>query len=145
MPLVSSSSFSCADEIWLRMKPYFQRDYTVGTSVGFRLKIVVEDSCGIDREVFRYYQKPLNLEGVLESVFSGVCSWPDLVELPITEPEFDTSPAGFRTREIDMIVDSESMANAIWTLIKTQTDELVQTVKDGQLLEAAAAYTSTSI
>ena len=140
----SLSSSSCGANIWVRMVPYFQSNYTVGTSVGFRLRIVVTDSCGIDQEIFRYYQKPLNGQGVLESVFSGVCSWPDLEELPITEPAADTSPAGFRQSTVDIVVESETIANQVWTLIKTQVDELVQTVKDGQELAAGASYTAAS-
>lgn len=99
----------------------------------------------MDKEIFRYYQKPLNLQGELESVFSGVCSWPDMEELPIEEPADDASPAGFRLDYFDIVVDSESLANEIWELIKEQVDELVQTIKDGQTLLAAAPYIATSI
>jgi len=89
----------------------------------------------MDREIFRFYQKPLNLQGKIESVFSGVCSWPDMEELPVGEPESDTSPAGFRLSYFDIVVDSESIATEVWTLIKTQVEELVQTIQDGQELE----------
>lgn len=140
----SMSSSSCGANVWVAMTPQFQMDYTVGTSVGFRIRIEVNGACGIDHNVFRYYWKPLNLQGVRESVFSGVCSWPDMEELPIGEPESDTSPAGFREDYIDLVVESETIANEIWTLIKTQVDELVQTVKDGQELQAGIQYTAVS-
>lgn len=143
-PLASSSSSYCASVVWVKLVPHFQANYTIGTSVGFRLRVVAEDACGIDKEVFRFYQKPLNNQGQLLSVFSGVCSWPDMTELPITEPANDTSPPGFRQDEFDIVVDSETMANEIWALIKTQVDELVQTVKDGQDLNAAGAYIAES-
>jgi hypothetical protein len=143
--MASSSSSSCGANIWVRLKPEFQRDYVVGTSKGFRLRIVADDACGTDKNVFRYYKKPLNAQGVSESVLSGVCSWPDMEELPIGEPEDDTSPAGFRLAYMDIVVDSETMATEIWALIKTQVAELVQTIKDGQELESAADYTAVSI
>jgi hypothetical protein len=142
--MADSSSSSCGANIRVTLTPQFQVDYVVGTHVGFRIRIEASEPCGIDREIFRYYQKPLNLQGQLESFFSGVCSWPDLEELPIGEPEDDTSPAGFRLHYIDLVVDSETIANAIWALIKTQVDELVQTVKDGQELQTAAPYVAVS-
>ena len=140
----SSSSSSCGDEISVTITPYFQKEYDLGTHKGFRLRIEVNSACGIDEEIFRYYQKPLNLQGELESVFSGVCSWPDLEELPVSEPESDTNPAGFRLSYIDIVVDSESIATAVWELIQTQVTELVQTVKAGQELEATDSVTISS-
>jgi len=141
----SSSSSSCGVNIRVTLTPEFQRDYTIGQSVGFRLRVEANEACGMDKQLFRYYQKPLNAQGQLESVFSGVCSWPDMEELPIGEPEAGTSPAGFRLAYIDLVLDSESIANAVWALIKDQVDELVQTVKDGETLEAAAPYISVSV
>lgn len=136
-----SSSSSCGANVAVTLTPYFQRDYAIGTHVGFRLRIEASNACGIDTEIFRYYQKPLSAgETTPTSVFSGVCSWPDLVELPTTEPDGSTSPAGFRLNYIDIVVSSETIATQVWTLIKTQVDELVQTVQDGEDLEASDPY-----
>jgi len=141
MSTSSASSLSCGDSVSITLTPQFQTDYEIGTHVGFRLRIDAVAVCGIDDEIFRYYKKPINLAGEVESVLSGVCSWPDLIELPITEPEDDTSPAGFRLAYIDIVVDSESIATEVWTLIQEQVLELVQTVKDGEDLLAQAAVT----
>lgn len=140
-----SSSSSCGANIRITLTPLFQRDYEIGEHVGFRLRIDADEPCGIDKYIFRYYQKPLNAQGQQESVLSGVCSWPDLEELPVGEPESNSSPAGFRESYLDLVVDSESIANEIWELIKAQVDELVQTVKDGQELEAASPYIAASV
>lgn len=141
----SSSLGDCGDNVWVTLRPQFQRDYNIDTSVGFRLRIDVVDACGCDGYIFRYYQKPMNLQGEVNSVFSGVCSWPDMEELPIGEPESDTSPAGFRLNYIDLVVDSETIATEIWELIKLQADELVQTIKDGQNLETMTDYTAAAV
>ena len=69
-----SSVSSCTDQVWVKLRPYFQSNFTLGTTKGFRIRVVAEDACGMDCEIFRHYQKPLNLQGELESVFSGVCS-----------------------------------------------------------------------
>jgi len=139
------SSSSCGANVRVTLTPQFQRDFTVGEHVGFRLRIEANEACGMDKECFRYYQKPLNAQAQLLSVFSGVCSWPDMEEMPIGEPELDSSPAGFRLAYIDIVVESETIANAVWALIKTQVDELVQTIKDGEELEAAEPYIAVSI
>lgn len=144
MATPSSSSSSCGPNISVVLTPRFQRDYEIGEHVGFRIRIDANEACGMSKNCFRYYQKPLNLTGQIESVLSGVCSWPDMEELPITEPEGDTSPAGFRLDYIDLVVDSETIANEIWTLIKAQVTELVQTIKDGETLEAADPFVAMS-
>jgi len=126
------------------LTPVFQRDYTIGQHIGFRLRVEANEACGVDKHIFRYYQKPLNAQDQLASTFSGVCSWPDMEELPIGAPEDDTSPAGFRASYVDLVVDSVSIAKAIWDLIKDQVDELMQTIKDGETQEAAATYISVS-
>lgn len=141
----SSSSISCGPNVHITVTPRFQTDYVVGEHVGFRLRIDADMACGMDKNCFRYYQKPLNLQGQIESVLSGVCSWPDMEELPVGEPEGDTSPAGFRLDYIDIVVDSETIANEIWTLIKAQVTELAQTIKDGETLEAADPFVATSV
>ncbi len=143
-PSSPSSPSSCGPNISVVLTPQFQRDYTISEHVGFRLRIDANEACGMNKNCFRYYQKPINLVGQIESVFSGVCSWPDMEELPVGEPEGDTSPAGFRLSYIDLVVDSETIANAIWTLIKEQVDELVQTIKDGETLEVAEAHVAMS-
>jgi len=131
------SSSSPAPDVQITLTPEFEVDYEINGNQGFRLRVTATDGIGIDDEIFRYYQQPINYQtGVAASSFSGVCSWPDLVELPITEPLPEDSPAGFRLNYFDIVVDSETIANEVWDLIQVQVAELVQTVKDGENLEA---------
>lgn len=140
----SSSSLSCGATIKIVLTLSLQTDYEIGEHVGFRLRIVASEACGLDDEIFRYWKKPLNAQGVSESVLSGVCSWPDMLELPINEPEDDTSPAGFRLAYIDIVVDSESIATEVWELIQEQVQELLNTIKAGEELQAQPPVTITA-
>jgi hypothetical protein len=146
-PIPASWSSSSCDigDIAVSLTPEFQKNYTAGTTVGYRIKVTAWNACGMDDSIFRYYRKPTNpTSGTADSVFSGVCSWVDMTELPEAEPEADTNPAGFRLNYIDLVVDSETIANEIWALIQTQAQELVNTIKDGQTLEDQAAVRVTA-
>jgi len=136
-----SSSSSCGDAVSITLTTDLQADYVIGNHVGFRIRMTASDACGMEDEIFRYYKKPLNARGVSESCLSGVCSWPDLLELPINEPEDDTSPAGFRLDYFDIVVDSETIATRVKALIETQTQELVNTIKAGETLLTAPPVT----
>ena len=124
----------------ITLTPLFQRDYAIGDNVGFRLQIAASAGAGIDQNIFRHYQKPLNAAGETNSTFSGVCSYPDMLELPIDAPESTTSPAAFRTDTMDIVVDSVSIAKDIWTLTKTQVDELLETIVAIEILESSPPY-----
>jgi len=131
-----SSSSSCGDGIAITLTPSFQKNYTIGTTVGYRIRVVSWNACGLDDSVFRYYRKPTNPStGLADSYFSGVCSWPDMEELPQDEPEADTSPAGFRLNYIDLVVESQTVAQEIWALVQEEVQELITTIKDGETLE----------
>jgi len=141
----------------------FQSDYLLNESLGFRITVTASapsaDLQGLPSNlsygiagatnnvlsatsVFRYVQKPANPSGVIESVFSGVCSWPDYTELGLA-PESDTLPAGFRQNSIDLVVESETVANEIWLLLQTQVSQLMQTISDGQSLDTATFVASS--
>ena len=141
----SSSSYPAGD-IGITLTPSLQRDYTEGTTLGFRLHVLAWNEQGLDDSVFRYYRKPTNpTSGVSDSIFSGVCSWPDMEELPQDEPEADTSPAGFRLNFIDLVVESETVANEVWTLIQNEVQELLNTIKAGETLESTGDVRLTAV
>lgn len=132
-------------EVSITLVPRLQSNYQVGEHVGFRIRIEAREGVGIDDEIFRYFEKPTNLAGVTEGTFSGVCSWPDMLELPTDAPEPDTSPASYRLAYMDIVVSSESIATEIWDLVQTQVEELCQTIKDGNTLETGDSIDISSI
>lgn len=138
------------------LTPFFQTDYILDSDYGFRIRIEVSVPSadlialnGGDTNVFRYVRKPARPDGVVEDVFSGVCSWPDYIEMPVTTPDSTSLPANFRLNYIDLVVESETVANEIWLLIQTQVSQLMQTIKDGQTLgqwpASGVVFTATSI
>jgi hypothetical protein len=133
------------------LTPQFQSDYMLGEDLGFRIVVTASNPSadlvtlnGGDVHVFRYVQKPARPDGVIESVFSGVCSWPDYVEMPVGVPEHDTLPANFRLNYIDLVVASESVASEVWSLIMTQVGQLIQTIEDGQILLTGTPFIASS-
>lgn len=133
-----------------------QTNYMLDSSLGFRLTITASNpsaqltaynvanggSAATAICVFRYYQKPARPDGVIESVFSGVCSWPDYLEISTISPPSDTLPANFRQNYIDIVVESETVGNEVWELIKTQVTQLMQTMADGQVLVTGETFSA---
>jgi len=132
----SSSSSIAMGDISITLTPEFQRDFAINSNTGFRLRITASDGVNIEDEVFRYYLKPPNAStGVSDSVFSGVCSWPDMEDLPKNVPEEGSDPQSFRLAVVDLVVDSETIATDIWHRVQQEVQELVNTIYDGQTLE----------
>ena len=133
------------------LTPQFQSDYMMGEDLGFRIIVTASTPSadlialnGGDVNVFRYVQKPARPDGIIESVFSGVCSWPDYVEMPVGAPETDTLPANFRLNYIDLVVESETVAFEVWTLLQSEVTQLMQTIEDGQILTAGVPFVASS-
>jgi hypothetical protein len=140
----------------------FQSNYMINNDYGFRLTVTAGLTTGLPLiygstvpsnynstctpitgltsaqtsavSVFRYVQKPVAPDGTVESVFSGVCSWPDYTELPVAIPFANSLPASFRLNTIDLVVESETVANEVWLLVQQQVTQLMQTISDGQAL-----------
>ena len=151
----SSHTFSVA------LTSSLQANYAVGADFGFRITITAAspssdlqnlpsnaaNAAGAATSaaaVFRYVQKPVSPDGTIESVFSGVCSYPDYIENPLVNAPIDANPANFRYNVIDLIVESETVANQVWMLIQTQVQQLMQTIADGQFLISGPSYTATA-
>ena len=49
-------------------------------------------------------------------------------------PGADTLPASFRLNYIDLVVESETVANEVWQLLITEVTQLMQTISDGQTM-----------
>jgi hypothetical protein len=135
----SSSSLSSSiatGDISIVLTPEFQRDFVLNHNTGFRIKITASDGVNIDDAVFRYYLKTPNpITGIADAVFSGVCTWSDMEDLPFAVPEEGSDPQSFRQAVIDLVVDSESIATDVWHRVLQEVQELVNTIYDGQTLE----------
>ena len=132
----SSSSSLASGDISIMLTSFFQRDFVINSHTGFRMRVVAAGAVGVDNEVFRYYLKPPNAHtGVADSVFSGVCTWTDMEDLPVVVPEEGSDPQSFRLAEIDLVVDRESLAQQIWARVQQEVQELLNTIHDGQILD----------
>jgi hypothetical protein len=142
----SSSSSSavdvCADgERRIELVPTFQKQYVSNNTDGFRLRVDARNNCQMDAEIFRHYQYPPDVNtGDTVSHFTGVCSWPDLEDLPVTTPRDDDCPKAFRLDYFDIVVATESLAYEVWELIQQEVTQLVETMNEGDILEAGDSF-----
>lgn len=126
----------------IELVPSFQKRYIINNVDGFRLQITAQNGCSIDNEIFRYYRYPTAqiYGGATLDEFTGVCSWPDLLEAPKNQPLTNTSPAVFRKSSIDIVVRTEQLAYDTWDLIKKEVDRLIQTMNEGDIMVASTPY-----
>jgi hypothetical protein len=138
-----SSSVSCGPtEAIITLTPLLQADYEINGAAGFRIRVVASGACGLDNEIFRYYQQPPNpISGLTPQVFSGVCSWVDLVDLPVDGPNDGDSPKLFRLSYFDIVVASVDIANDVWDLVLEETQALLNAIVKGQYLEQGTPET----
>jgi hypothetical protein len=137
----SSSTTECGEnEAIITLTPYFQSNYEINGAAGFRIRVVASLACGLDHEIFRYYQKPPNPStGETPQVFSGVCSWVDMADLPADAPNEVDNPKLFRLPYFDIVVASVDVAYDVWDLVVEETQALLNAVVKGQFLEVGTA------
>lgn len=149
--LSSSSSYSSeeagdvcgATDRRVELVPYFQQKFTINVTHGYRIRIVAQNPCNMEAEIFRVYRYPPDLEtGLSQDEFTGVCSWVDMEELPKDEPRAADCPKAFRQAFLDVVVDTEAIASNLWTLIKEEVDQLVTTMNRGDVLDAGESHWS---
>jgi len=126
----------------IELVPSFQKRYIVNNTDGFRLQLTAQNGCSIDNEIFRYYRYPTAqiYGGYTLDEFTGVCSWPDMLEVPKNQPLTSASPAVFRKSTIDIVVRTEQLAYDAWSLIKKEVDRLIQTMNEGDVMVASEVY-----
>jgi hypothetical protein len=121
----------------VQLQPLFQKNFVSNADHGFRLRVDVTQVCFMETHLFRYYRYPPDLlTGAQIDEFSGVCSWPDLLEFPEEDPNPTASPQVFRLPYFDAVLRSENLANEAWAIIQEEVAELVNTVDAGETLEA---------
>jgi hypothetical protein len=138
---MSSSSLCDDGEHRIKLTPEFQKRFVINENDGFRLRVTASDYCGfLDAKIFRYYRYPETSAGVVNDEFTGVCSWPDLEEVPVDEPLVDAAPQVYRLDYFDIVLATESLAYEVWTLVQEEVSQLVTTLEEGAILEAGDVY-----
>ena len=131
----------------LTLTPAFTKDYDLNGSKGYRLQVTATIPGGSqldDAKVFRYYEYPPDTDGTSKVEFTGVCSWPDMLYYPADAPRDSDNPKVFRLYTIDIVVETETLANQIWELVQQDVTQLLQTYSSGQTLITGAPVTLSS-
>jgi hypothetical protein len=103
---------------------------------GFRFTVAAENAVLMPAEIFRYIRRPYNpATGAEADEFDGVCSVPDLEELPVGAPT--GSPQFFRLAELDLVFRSMTEADEAWDVIRADVGTLVRTLNLADELGAA--------
>lgn len=134
----SASLGSCDDGVRkIRLVPFFQRFFIPNVVDGFRIRVVADQNCKMPAEIFRYYVYPPHpLTGEVNAEFTGVCSSPELEELPAGVPLDDVCPKGFRLDYFDIVFPSQHAADEAWAVILSEVRTLKETLDHGDNLKA---------
>ena len=120
----------------IELTPQFQKNFVINKHSGYRLRIDVTNSVDISPKIFRYYESPPDpVTGVSTQEFTGVCSLVDMEELPEDSPNPTDCPKAFRLGYMDVVVDTESLANEVWELVQEEVALLVQSFTESTQLE----------
>jgi hypothetical protein len=146
--LLSSSSdesiggYQCeSGDRYVELVPQFQKKFTVNYTHGYRIKIVAQNACNMEAEIFRIYRYPTDREtGSPQDEFTGVCSWVDMEELPKNAPRDTDCPRAYRRAYLDVVVDTEAIASDLWEKVKEEVDQLVATINAGDTLEVGDSH-----
>ncbi len=123
----SSSSSSESPRRGVQLLRAAQTRYVANAVDGFRFTVTAHDAFDMPNEIFLYLRRSLNpATGEQADEFSNVCSAPDLEEYPIGEPT--STPAFFRSAEIDLVFRSQSEAEDAWTVLQREVAVLVNTL-----------------
>jgi hypothetical protein len=130
----------------VELVPKFQRDYVDNETVGFRLRIEARNPSNMSAAVFRYYKRPADTAtGTSRSELSGVCSWPDLEELPEGAPAEDDVPQAFRLNYMDVVVRSAQLADEVWQIAQSEIQRLCDTITAGDDLVTGISITVSTL
>lgn len=137
----SSNSSSCpASAVGVRLTPAFQKDYALSDGRrGFRLRVEASDACGMDQYIFRYVVgAPDVTTGEPVAFFSGVCTWPETLDLPVSAPNI-ANPDRFRLDYFDIVVGSIEEARQVWDRIQSDVELLTAAIRHGEELLVASS------
>lgn len=132
----SSSSIAPADVRRVRLKLFTQRYFVPNKTDGFRFRIEAVDANQMPAAIFRYYRYPPDaLTGEVIDECTGVCSVPDLEELPVGEPRPTDCPQAYRLAVVDQVVRGKQIALEAWELYKEEVTALKESLDAGDVLD----------
>lgn len=132
---LSSSSEICGNTRKVNLRCQFQRRATAYGIDGCRLTVTVLEACNMEPYIFRFLRHPPDLAGVQRDQFTGVCSGVDYHELPVQEPNASDDPPTYRDSSFDIVVESTTRADEVWTIVKNEVGILIQSLNNQDNLE----------
>jgi hypothetical protein len=100
------------------------------------MQVAAVEACSMPLEIFRHYRYPSDIvTGETINEFNGICSWPDLLELPVDDPDATSNPQAFRQSTIDVLLPSVQAAKEMWDIVLSEVDELITTINHGEVVK----------
>lgn len=99
----------------------------------WRMKVSVSDSHNIDPNIFMYLRHP---DG--RQTFEAMASPVDIEEYPVGTPLSDSSPAFFRSANIDVLARNRAVLDDTWQLLVRDRNDLVNAYVNICVLETDA-------
>ena len=124
---------------------------------GVRLKLEVTETAGIDKEIFIYQQRPLDVTaGTFVGDFNHVCSPTDMGNYPVNQAQTEVSKSGlpqfYRSHFVDLLFDSIADADeaeqALWEdifLLKLNVDRLSRLTSEQVVVVGPPAGIANSV
>lgn len=137
---VSSSSDnddSCGTTKSLTLTMSVPDRYNENRHTGYRITVTVDSSCNFDEYIFRMFKHP-NQSG---DFFSGICSWYEMVTLPIDAPLPNACPQHFRAKSIDVVLPNPVLVNSFWQEIKKEITTLLASAEINETLVESQTVT----
>jgi len=142
--LSSQSSASCqSGEVSVALTKTGQENFITNYTRGYRLTVVCTEACGMEKEIFRYTIVRQLADNTNVYELSGVCTWPDMENYPKYTPDPEADPQIVRLDTLDVVVDTEEVADDAWEVIQEEVQRLVDTIKNGQVLSDEENITIT--
>lgn len=119
--------------IGIKLKRYGMTTYVEGRTQGYRMRVQVTETAGIDDALFAYQVVPPAGGGTeYGAKFSHVCSPADVEEYPKDAP--GSGDNFYRLAEIDIIFRNLKLLEDAWEKIQNDFTELVRTLEHMQAL-----------
>lgn len=126
--------------IGIQLQRYGMTTYVEGRTQGYRMRVVVKETVGVDDALFAYQVVPAVGGGTEYGArFSHICSPADIEEFPRDAAE--SGKDFFRLTEIDIIFRNLKLLEDAWEKIQSDFTELVRTLENMNNLTLAEEVT----